>query len=62
MNGIQSLIIILKKEYFNFVPIIISLIRACVSNEMLERGSSVRGEEGGGYSSKFSVGMCRLVL
>ena len=28
--------------------VFISLIRACVSNEILERGSSIRGGEGGG--------------
>ena len=43
----------IKESFF------ISLIRACVSNEILERGSSVRGEE---YFSEFSVGVCCPVL
>ena len=36
------------KEARKGFPFFISLICACVSNEILERGSSVRGGGGGG--------------
>ena len=40
-------------------PLFISLIRACVSNEMLERGISVRGKS---TPQNSRLGVCRLVL
>ena len=38
--------------------VFISLIRACVSNEILERGSSIRGGEGGGSTPRNSRWGC----